>query len=98
MENHRIVEKLLKTKPETRDDDPLLYELVAHYKWWDKMHRYELLTKLDYSSIVRRRRKLQENNEDLRWDSYWDRQIRMAIKRQEFTPDYWTKLKRLFPQ
>lgn len=90
------VENLLKTVPNTRDNDPLLYMMVAQELGIEYAEPYELLTKLSYQSVRAHRQNLQMNNEELRWQSYEKRQRHAGKKRQEFRQSYRQKLGSLF--
>lgn len=63
-----IVQCLLETIPDTRDDDPLLYKEVAKNYFTEvpyfMLDIYELLTKLNYQSIRAIRQWLQKRCDD----------------------------------
>jgi hypothetical protein len=61
-----IVERLLKTKPMYRDDDPALYCEVVKQLKTKYSSLYEVLTKVSYQSVRATRQNLQMLNEDLR--------------------------------
>ena len=68
-----IIEKCLQSKPETRDNDPLLYMEVAKVLGIENYSKYDLLTALSYQTVQRTRRKLQAEDPILRGESYCKR-------------------------
>lgn len=68
-----LVSNCLKDKPETRDNDPLLYMEVAKRLGIESYSKYDLLTTLSYQTVQRARRKLQAQDPVLRGSSYLKR-------------------------
>ena len=88
-----IVEWLLYSNAETRDNQVQLYMLVAEHLWYDKLTHAELLTKLNWQSVRAIRQRLQMLDNDLRWKSYKDRQRHASDVRKKMRLDYREKLR-----
>lgn len=91
-----IVQCLLETIPETRDNDPLLYKEVAKNYFTEvpyfMLDIYELLTKLNYQSIRAIRQNLQLKNESLRGKE-WNKRHNLGEElRKEYSPTFWDKI------
>ena len=87
-----IVQCLLETIPETRDNDPLLYKEVAKNYFTEvpyfMLDIYELLTKLNYQSIRAIRQNLQLRNESLRGKE-WNKRHNLGEElRKEYSPTF----------
>ena len=88
-----IVEWLLISNAECRDNQVMLYMLVAEHLGYDKLTHAQLLTKLSWQSVRAIRQRLQMLNNDLRWKTYKQRQRHAVDVRKKYRLSYWEKLK-----
>jgi hypothetical protein len=90
-----VVSELLTVDPKTRDDDVYLYECVLRVLWvsWPI---YYVLSTVDYQTVIRQRRYLQAQYEDLRGSKYKERQKHCVVKRKEYSPSFWDKIQLMF--
>ncbi|OQY40511.1 MAG: hypothetical protein B6229_01520 [Spirochaetaceae bacterium 4572_7] len=62
----KIVKEFLEMDCRARDDDPYLYVKLAKRLQLDHLDTYDLLLRLDYPAVVRARRSVQAEYEELR--------------------------------
>ena len=87
-----IVEWLLISNAECRDNQVMLYMLVAEHLGYDKLTHAQLLTKLNWQSVRSIRQRLQMLNNDLRWKSYKQRQSHAVDVRKKMRLNYREKM------
>lgn len=88
-----IVEWLLISNAETRDNDPLLYALIVEALGYGWLWLQETLEKVNYQGVRTTRQRLQMLNNDLRWKSYKERQRYAGDVRKKMRLTYWEKMK-----
>lgn len=95
-----IVLYLLENNAKTRDDDPHLFVMVhaAVTTKGSNYTLYEALSEVDYSSVIRERRKVQVLREDLRGTIYGERLKKENRKIKEYSPKYWERLEKHKPR
>lgn len=86
------VSEVLTTDFISRDDDNYLYVSVSRLLNIEYGTILDLLSKLDYKTVERERRRLQRLYPDLRGSTYEKRHKRAEEKRKEYSPTYFDKL------
>jgi len=87
-----IVYEVLLTNVASRDNDPLLYVLVADQLELNNLPPYALLTALPYQTIRATRQNIQMKNPHLRGEFYEDRQKHWWTLKKKYSPTYLDKL------
>lgn len=90
-----LVSELLTVDPQTRDNDPYLYREVVKKLGVEEKSIYYVLTEVDYQTVIRERRYLQAQYEDLRGSKYKERQKHCQVKREEYGLNWWQKLAKI---
>lgn len=88
-----IITTILEENEASRDNDPLLYMLVADQLEINHLPTYALLTELPYQTVRANRQLIQAKNEHLRWNTYTKRQRYSRKKKKEYSLTAIDKLK-----
>jgi len=86
------VAEVLTTDFISRDDDNYLYVSVSRLLNIEYGTILDLLSKLDYKTVERERRRLQRLYPDLRGSTYEKRHKRAEEKRKEYSPTFMDKI------
>lgn len=79
-----IIKKYMIQVPKTRDDDALLYCYLIKELWIQNEHIYHIYKRLCPTTVVRYRRKIQEENPELLWEESWIRHQQEMQCREKF--------------
>lgn len=92
---YQIVKEVLEDYPETQDDDMKLYAIICHYKaniteqipsFYEAIYNHDKYDLPSYESVTRARRKVQEQEPNLR-----GKRRKNRMKEEEVYRDYYRR-------